>query len=105
MNRTLILLAAVLCVSSPILASCGGRSSLPTEPIVQPRPPAVDPRLCLPAEPEPPVEGSIILPVTPAEIAAVRDHLTSDQAAREWGREGWERAGIAREACPPPGPR
>ncbi len=85
-----------------ILASCGGRSSLPTEPIVPPAAQALDPRLCAPLKPEPPVEGSIVQPVTPAEADATRDHLTSDAEARAWGREGWARAAVAAERCEPP---
>ena len=85
-----------------ILASCGGRSSLPTEPIIPPAAKAIDPRLCAPLKPEPPVEGSIVQPVTPAEADATRDHLASDAEARAWGREGWARAAVASEGCDPP---
>lgn len=92
----------VLSAASLILASCGGRSSLPTEPIVQPAAKSIDARLCAPLKPEPPVEGSIVQPVTAAEADATRDHLASDAEARAWGREGWERAAVAAEPCEPP---
>ncbi|MGQ2989533.1 MAG: hypothetical protein ACT6RD_11830 [Brevundimonas sp.] len=104
MKSFLTLRGAALIAASLILASCNGRSSLPVEPVVQPAPVAVDPRLCAPLKPEPPVRGSVILPVTPEEVEAVRDHLTSDAEARDWAREGWDRAAIARLACGPPRP-
>ena len=47
----------------------------------------------------PAVVGSIVAPVTAEERAAVRQHLQSDAETRAWGERGWERAGIAREAC------
>lgn len=45
------------------------------------------------------VVGSVVAPVTPAEIEATRDHLTSDAEARAWGRRGWDRAALARHGC------
>lgn len=96
MMRTVALLAASL-----ILTSCGARSSLPVESVAPVAPAAVDPRLCAPLEPEPPVAGSIVAPVTPAEADATRDHLTNDAEARAWGRRGWERAVLARLTCVP----
>lgn len=88
---------SVLCASLLILAACAKPSPLPP-PVIDPVRP--DPRLCAQIEPEPPVAGSIIAPVTEAEREAVRDHLTSDAEARAWGRRGWERVAIARGACP-----
>lgn len=102
LSRTLR--GVALIAVSLILTSCGGRSNLPDEPIAQPAPAAVDPRLCAPLKPEPPTRGSVIEPVTLEEAAAVGDHLTSDAEAREWAREGWDRAAIARLACGPPRP-
>jgi len=93
--RTVALLAASL-----ILTSCGARSSLPVEPIAPLAPAAIDPRLCAPLEAEPPVDGSIVAPATPAEADTTRDHLTSDAEARAWGRRGWERADVAKAGCP-----
>ncbi|MNL67456.1 hypothetical protein D3C87_1920440 [compost metagenome] len=43
--------------------------------------------------------GSVVAPVTPAEVEAARDHLTSDAEARAWGRRGWDRAALTRDAC------
>lgn len=88
-----------MCAASLILASCGGRSSLPVDPIIPPAAKTVDPRLCAPLKPEPPVQGSIVQPVTPAEADATRDHLASDAESRVWGREGWLRAAVAAEGC------
>ena len=88
-----------------MLASCAKPFSPAAKPVVQPAAKAVDPRLCAPSEPEPPVVGSIVAPVTPVEVEATRDHLTSDAEARAWGRRGWDRAALAREGCkPPPAP-
>ena len=90
---------AVLLASSLILASCATHSDLEVPPAETPAAKACDPRLVTSLEAEPLVAGSIIQPVTQAEVAAVRDHLTSDAEARSWGRRGWDRAGIAKEAC------
>ena len=94
MMRTAVLSASLL-----ILTSCATRS-LPVDPIERPEPAAPDPRLCAPLEDAPAVVGSIVAPVTEEEREAVRSHLQSDAAARAWGERGWERAGIARAACP-----
>lgn len=51
------------------------------------------------AEPEPGARGTVVQPVTAAEIEATAGHLASDAAARSWGREGWRRAGVAADWC------
>lgn len=83
-----------------MLAACA-KPSLPDPqiPIEQPKPQACDPRLRAPLEGEPPVLGTIVQPVTPAEINGTRDFLTGEAEARAWGRRGWARADVAREAC------
>ena len=88
---------AALCASLLILTACAKPSPAPVEP-----PGAVppDPRVCAELLKEPPTVGSIVAPVTPAEIAATREHLTSDQEARAWGRQGWDIVAVARRACP-----
>lgn len=93
---------AALCVSLSILGACAKPSSLPVEPIAQPAPVAADPRLCAPLEAEPPVAGTIVVPVTAEEREATREHLTSDADARSWGRRGWERASVAGQTCETP---
>lgn len=93
---------AVLLAASLILASCATRSDRPVEPVVQPKPQAVDARLCAPLKAEPPVMGSIVQPVTPEEAEAARQFLTAEAEARAWGREGWARAAVAAEGCDPP---
>lgn len=75
-----------------LLTACG-RPSAPLP--VEPCPPVLETE----AETEPAARGSIVQPVTPEEIEAVTGHLTSDAAARDWGREGWRRAGVARDWC------
>ena len=79
-----------------LLSACATRSPRPG-PATEIR--ACDPRLAAPALEEPPVAGSIVQPATPAERAAVDAFLTAEARARAWGREGWARAGVAREAC------
>lgn len=80
-----------------LLSACATRSPLPPGPPVEPQ--ACDPRLNAPAEVEPPVAGAIIEPATETERAAVGAFLSSEAQARAWGREGWARARVAREAC------
>lgn len=69
------------------------------EPIPPVAPVACDPRLTAPVKPEPPVAGSIVQPVTPQERAATGAFLTGEATAREWGREGWDRAALAATWC------
>jgi hypothetical protein len=63
---------------------------------------APDPRLCQPIKPEPPVQGGLVAPVTDQEQADLAAFLTGEAAARDWGRQGWDRARIARLTCHPP---
>ena len=79
---------------SSLLATCATLSNP-----AQPAPLAVDPRLCADVKPEPAVEGSIVAPVTDEERTAVEAHLTSDARSRDWGREGWARAALAKALC------
>lgn len=92
MMRTAVLSASLL-----ILTACAKPSPRPAEP-----PGAVppDPRVCAQPLKEPPTVGSIVAPVTPAEVAATREHLTSDHDARAWGRRGWAIVAVAQVACP-----
>lgn len=86
---------AALFLSLSLLTSCATPSS--------PEPPhaaAPDPQLCADLDPEPPVVGQIIRPATEAARAATAVFLDGEAQARDWGREGWRRAGIARRACP-----
>lgn len=98
--RPLIRLSALI-AASLILTSCGGRSSLPVEPIRPPAPQAGDPRLCAEPEPEPVIQGSVVAPATSAEATALRLFLTSVAALADWGRAGWARAEVARAGCDP----
>lgn len=85
-----------------ILASCNahsGRGGDAGGPIPPPAPVACDPRLTAPIKPEPPVQGSIVQPVTAEQRAATEAFLTGEAAARDWGREGWDRAAVARDGC------
>lgn len=79
-----------------LLSACATRSPL-TLPATEPQ--ACDPRLTAPGLDEPPVAGAIVQPATPAERAAVDAFLSAEAEARAWGREGWARARLAREAC------
>lgn len=73
----------------------------PTKPDLaeQPKPVALDPRICADLKPEPVVTGSIVLPVTPEEKEVVRAFLTGYAAWIAYGREGWARAKIAKQEC------
>lgn len=93
-NPTLL---AVLFASSLTLGACATRSSPP--PAIEPAPRKPDPRLCAPAEAEPPVQGSIVQPSTDAEKDATAAFLNGEAEARSWGRRGWERARLAAKAC------
>ena len=83
-----------------LLSACATPSRQPMHPVEGPAPIAPDPRLCVPAKPEPPVQGSIVQPATDEERAATGAFLTGEAAARDWGREGWGLAEIARKGCP-----
>ena len=91
MMQTAVLLAAWC-----LLSACATRSH-PAE--LQTRTAACDPRLISPIEPEPPELGSIVQPATEQERAAVAAFLSGEAQARDWGREGWARAAIARDSC------
>lgn len=88
-----------LSASALILSSCATRSA-PPPPIEQPAAEAQDPRVCAPLEAEPPVAGDIVQPVTAEEVEGTRAFLNGEAEARAWGRRGWGRAAVAREACP-----
>lgn len=90
--------SAVLCALALTLASCKTPSGLADVP----PPLAPDPRLCQPIKPEPPVQGGLVAPVTDQERSDLAAFLTGEAAARDWGRQGWDRARIARLTCPPP---
>ena len=83
-----------LCALSLALTACATPSSL------QPAPIAPDPRLCAPLKPEPPVQGGIVQPATDEERAATEAFLNGEAAARDWGRQGWARATLAKTLCP-----
>ena len=86
-----------LCAALSTLAACATPSS-PADP----KPLAIDPRLCAEVKQEPPVQGGIVQPATAAEREATSAFLTGEASAREWGREGWARATLARTLCPKP---
>ena len=104
MRLSLTLRAVALCAASLILTSCGARSSHPVDPVARPAPVAPDARLCAALKPEPATDGAIVQPVTPEEREATRRFLMAEAAARDWGREGWERAAIGRRTCRPRDP-
>ena len=81
-----------------ILTACA-KPSIP-EPIEPPGAVPPDPVVCASIEKEPPTVGSIVAPVTTAEVVATREHLTSDHDARAWGRRGWAIVAVAQVACP-----
>ena len=85
-----------LCALASLLTAC----VTPSSPADVPAPLAPDPRLCQPVKPEPPVQGGLVAPVTDQERADLAAFLTGEAAARDWGRQGWMRAAIARKACP-----
>lgn len=82
---------AVLCASLFLLASCATHSNQPPLP----------PSLCTEVRPEPvlPDSAGLVAPVTNAEKDATRDLLAWASEVLDWGREGWGRAGTARELC------
>lgn len=94
-HHRLMLLAAVPALLLTLTACA------PRLPEIEVLPYGPDPRVCVPILPEPPPEGSIVIPVTAEERVAVRDHLTSDAASREWGRSGWSIVAIAQRGCVP----
>lgn len=65
----------------------------------QPKPLAVDPRLCADLVPAPKIEGSIVAPVTPEERELYRMFLTSLARLVDHDAAGWERAKVAKAAC------
>ena len=83
---------AVLCASLFLLASCAKPSS-PTLP---------PPSLCteVRAAPVLPEGAGLVAPVTDGEKDATRAMLGWVSEVLDWGREGWSRAGTARELCP-----
>lgn len=91
MTRKVVLFA--LCLMS---ASCATPSN--PDPVKPPAPVAVDPRLCAPLKPEPEPRGSIVAPASTDEALATGEHLDSDAEARDWGRQGWDRAALAMAA-------
>lgn len=100
MHRRKLMIVAVLFAASSILASCATRSPDPP-PVEQPKAQAPDPKVCSDLKGEPAVEGTIVAPASIEERLATSLHLRSDQAARDWGREGWGRAKLARDLlCP-----
>lgn len=90
---------AALCLASLILASCGAHSGRAADPIPPAAPLACDPRMTADVKPEPPVQGSIVQPVTAEQRAATGEFLDGEARAREWGREGWERAAVGKGWC------
>ena len=82
-----------LCVLASLLTACVTPSS---PPVPQP---TTDPRLCQPIKAEPDVRGALVAPVTDQERADLAAFLTGEAAARDWGRQGWDRAAIARAGC------
>jgi hypothetical protein len=84
-----------------LLTACGTLSAIPP-PADQPKPKAADPQICADLVPEPPPSGSIVQPETPGEDLAVGAFLAGEAAARDWGRQGWARAAIAKASdCGP----
>lgn len=60
---------------------------------------APDPRICGAAiQPEPDVDGALVAPATDAEREGMRAFLTAEARARDWGRQGWALAALARAA-------
>lgn len=90
----MIRLVALL-ASASMLTAC----VTPSSPPVDVPPAAPDPRLCQPIKPEPEVHGAIVAPVTDQERADLAAFLTGEAAARDWGRQGWMRAAIAKAGC------
>ena len=88
---------AALCASAFLLTACVTPSSPPAE---TPKAPAPDPRLCVDLKPEPDVYGALVAPATDQERADMAAFLAGEAAARDWGRQGWDRAAVARSACP-----
>lgn len=73
-------------------------------PIEAPAAPAPDPRICgATIQPEPAVDGALVAPATEAEREAMRDFLIAEAVARDWGRQGWALAALARAAVCPAG--
>jgi len=87
---------AVALFASACLTAC---CSTPSSPPVSLPVAAVDPRLCADLKPEPDVMGGLVAPVTDQERADLAAFLTGEAAARDWGRQGWDRAAIARRLC------
>lgn len=88
----------VLFAASCLLSACATLSPRAID-APRPAPQACDPLLTAEAPPEPPVQGSIVQPATDEERAATALFLEGEARARDWGREGWARAGVARRRC------
>lgn len=86
-----------------ILACCATPSGPAAKAPPAAEPMAVDPRMCADLKPEPAVQGALVAPATAAEAVDVGLFLEGEAAARDWGREGWERAALARRLCGPGG--
>jgi hypothetical protein len=93
-----------LCACLSLLTACGTLSAIPPLPAVdQPKPKAANPQICADLVSEPPPAGAIVQPETPDEDLAVSAFLAGEAAARDWGRQGWTRAAIAKaQDCPNP---
>lgn len=46
------------------------------------------------------MQGGIVQPATDEERAATEAFLNGEAAARDWGRQGWARATLAKTLCP-----
>lgn len=86
-----------------ILACCATPSGPASKPPPAIEPKAVDPRLCADLKGEPPVQGALVAPATEAERVELQQFLEGEATARDWGREGWQRAALARRLCGPGG--
>lgn len=94
-NHRVMMPAALLALSLTLL---GCMKPLPE---IEVLPVGPDPQVCRPIPKEPEPAGTVVSPVTEEERNATRDHLSSDVASRQWGREGWAIVAIAQRACVP----
>jgi hypothetical protein len=77
--------AAALCVSA-----CAHDNGPPA---IQPTPKRPDPTICAPIPPEPEPAGSLVRPITEAEIQGFDRFLDAEIGVRLWGR-GLERRAV-----------
>lgn len=96
MRQTLIVQGVAAGSAILLLAACAHDNQ--PGPITQPAAKAPDPRLCADIEDPPELAGGIVQPVTQAQRDAVQAFLNGELDLWAWGKRGWGRAALAKDA-------